>query len=211
LYSHVDLYIDESGDLGFSPSSSRHFVIVALASSEPNELRRMMRRVQRRRYPRIADPMEFKFGSSPERVRRLVCAGIARSETMIAWGAAIKSNIPASLRPDKKRFYLSICGRTLSELTRSIHARSIHVVLDKWSNSRSIRRSLDEVVEQTILDHHSGYFAPSITVSHLDSSSSEGIQIADFVAGAVFQSLERSNGTYLDLIAERVVSGCRYW
>lgn len=211
LYDHVEVYLDESGDLGFSQSSSKHFVLVAIACCEPNELKRMVRRVKKRRYPQVTRPMEFKFGSSPEIVRRQVCAGIARSDVVIAWGSAFKPNIPTPLRGDKNRLYLNICGMMLPDLTRNIHTRSVNFVLDKWSNSRTVMARLDEVVVQTVNDHHCGYFVPRTVVSHLDSSGSEGIQAADFVAGAVFQSLERSNDAYLGLISGKVVSGRNYW
>lgn len=59
--------------------------------------------------------------------------------------------------------------------------------------------------------HHRGYFAPSTTVSHLDSANSAGIQVADIVAGAVFRGLERSDATYISLTAGNVVHGELYW
>jgi hypothetical protein len=211
MHRHVEVYLDESGDLGFSPRSSRHFVMVAVACREPRKLRRMMWNVQKRKSPRTVTPIEFKFSSSPEAVRRHVLAGIARADVQISWCSAVKSNIPDRLRHDKTSLYLGMCSSALSDLSRAVHARSVHIVVDRMSNSRTIRGRLDDVVVQTLNDHHSGYFAPRIVVSHLDSAGSAGIQVADFVAGAVFQGLERPHTSYLDLISGNVVSGRRRW
>jgi hypothetical protein len=211
LYDQVDVYLDESGDLGFSASSSRHFVVVALASHEPIELARLVKRIRQRRFPSRLKTMEFKFRSSPESVRRLFCRGIARTNAKIAWGGINKSNTASTWQNDKNELYVHVCSRTLSELTRHIHTKSIHVILDKWSSNRTVRRHLEEYLGETVRCRHTGYFAPSLEISHLNSADSVGIQVADFVAGAVFQSLERSNQVYIDLIGERIVHGALYW
>ena len=211
MYDHIEVYLDESGDLGFSASSSRHFVVVALASREPIELARLVKRIRQRRFPSRLKAMEFKFRSSPESVRRLFCCGIARTSAQIAWGGIDKPNTASTWQNDKSELYTHVCSRTLSELTSHLHTKSIHVVLDKWSSSRTVRRHLEEYLGETVRSSHMGYLAPSMEISHLDSIDSVGIQVADFVAGAVFQSLERSNQVYIDLIGERIVHGGLYW
>ena len=195
----------------FLQRSSRHFVIVAVACREPRELRRMMWKSFRRGSPRA---QSRPWSSSSPAARRLsgdTSSRIARADVQISWCSAVKSNIPDRLRHDKTSLYLGMCGSALSDLSRAVHARSVHVVVDRMSNSRTIRGRLDDVVVQTLNDHHCGYFAPRIVVSHLDSAGSAGIQVADFVAGAVFQGLERPHTSYLDLISGNVVSGRRRW
>jgi len=211
LHRRVEVYIDESGDLGFSPSSSEHFVIVALASPEPNELARVLRRVRRRVYAADSKNPEFKFRSSPERVRKAILNGVAGTRTRIVWGGIMKRNTPADLRRDKSSLYLLMCSRALTELTRWTHARSVHIVLDKCSSNRTMRATLGWHLREIASFNHTGYFAPSVVVSHLDSANSSGIQVADIVAGAVYRSLERSDSAYLDLISDNIVHGRLYW
>jgi len=50
-----------------------------------------------------------------------------------------------------------------------------------------------------------------MTVSHIDSAMSAGLQIADHVAGAVFLSLERGDPSYLRQIEGRMSHGGMYW
>lgn len=211
MHRHAEVYLDESGDLGFSEGRSRHFVVVAIATYEPVELRRLVKRVQRRRYPRVARPMGLKFNNSPNRVKRSMCAEVADSSVMIAWCGAAKRNIPGAVRNDKRRFYLGMCTRTLSDPSMHIRADPIHVVLDKWSGNRSIRRGIGDEIIRTLSDHHPGHFPPEVSVSHLDSHGSEGIQIADFVAGAVFQPLERSNDACRGIVGSRILCGRMCW
>mgnify|MGYP001765414343 CR=1 FL=1 len=197
--------------MGFSPSSSKHFVIVALASPEPNELTRVLRRVRRRVYSPNSKNPEFKFRSSPERVRKAILNGVAETRTRIVWGGIIKHNTPTDPRCDKMSLYLLMCSRALTELTRWTRARSVHIVLDRCSNSRTMRANLGWHLREVASFNHAGYFAPSVAVSHLDSANSSGIQVADVVAGAVYRSLERSDPAYLRLISDNIVHGRLYW
>src|SRR4030042_123399 len=96
MHRRVEVYLDESGDLGSSPRSSRYFVVVAVAVAEPRELRRLVKKVQRMRYPHVGEPMEFKFHSSPDRVRGMMCAGLARTSALIAWRGVAKCDALSS-------------------------------------------------------------------------------------------------------------------
>lgn len=211
MHKHVDVYLDESGDLGFSPRSTRYFVVVALAIPEPEELARIVKRISRRHFLRFERSIEFKFNRSSERTRRLILDGIASTGASVSWGGILKENTPRRLRDDKNELYGYLCSRATSALTRNIRSRSVHIVLDRRSSNRSIRRDLEAQLARAVVAYHPGHFSPEIRVSHLDSMACEGIQAADFVAGAVFQGLERSNMAYLDRIRLRVIRGELYW
>ena len=43
MYRHVDVYLDESGDLGSSPGASEHFIVVALVVFQDERLARLTR------------------------------------------------------------------------------------------------------------------------------------------------------------------------
>jgi hypothetical protein len=207
MHSQLELFIDESGDLGLSRRSSRHFIVVAVAIRDSIEFRRLLKRVQRAQYHHVDNPIEFKFHSSPDRLRSAVCAGIARSGAMVSWRGVSKESSYGSCWNDKQGLYIDLCRDALTAILLRTRAKSVHVALDKWSNDRSVRRRIDEALIGAIGVSHQGYFPPSVRVSHLDATRSYGIQVADFVAGAVFQSVERSDGSYLQMLSERVVDG----
>jgi hypothetical protein len=143
---------------------------------------------------------EFKFKSSPEHVRRLILRGVAGTSTRVAWSGIAKHNVMAELGEDKDELYLRICSNALAGLVSRTHAKRVHIVLDKRSGRRSLRRHFEEHLLDVVGSYHGGYFAPSTSVSHMDSVNSAGVQVADIVAGAVFRSLEHSDNSYLSLI-----------
>ena len=59
--------------------------------------------------------------------------------------------------------------------------------------------------------NYRGFFPPSVTVSHIDSAMSAGLQIADHVAGAAFLSLERGDPSYLRKIEGKISHEEVYW
>jgi len=150
---------------------------------------------------------EFKFSSSPDRVRRMLLAGLSKTSSVIAWSSVVKADTPLVIRSDKREMYLRLSSLTLSGLMRQTHAREVSIVLDKWSSNRSVRTDLGRHLKDIATSCHGGHFAPSATISYLDSVNSAGIQLADVVAGAVFRSLEHSDNSYLNHVKNMIVHG----
>ena len=211
MHRHVDVYVDESGDLGYSVASTRHLVIVALATADSIRLERLVKSGHRRFKVRGKESLEFKFKHSSVSLRRFFLSGLASTQSWVAWAGAVKANAPRELRADKERFYGHICGRAISGIVRGLRVRSLNISVDRMANRRSIRDKIDSVIEESVLRDHCGNFAPGLVISHFDSTACAGLQIADFVAGAVFHSLERKNDSYLQLIAQTILNGELCW
>ena len=113
--------------------------------------------------------------------------------------------------PRSSRSGPSCCRMRRYRPSRRTFAKEIQVLIDRRSTEPMARRLLENRVESDITSHHAGLFPPAVRVGHQDSAGSAGIQVADFVAGAVFQGLERPHTSYLDLISGNVVSGRRLW
>ncbi len=204
---HVEAYIDESGDLGFSPRSSRHVVVAVIPFQESYVPGRLVRAARKRLGPNDRRMVEIKFNKSPDRLRRLLLADIAKADCQIAWCAVEKFRLPFRSVVESGRLLHSMSALAVSEISRRTRAKSLAVVVDKrWTKER-LRTELDRCLEDAVESCYSGHFAPSVRVSHLDSMTSAGLQLADFVAGAVFRGIERGDDSYLEIIRERIICG----
>ena len=210
MHRHVEVYLDESGDLGFSPRSSRHFVIVAVATAEPHKLARIVRKAHRRFSLVDGAGPEFKFNRSREPLRRFLLDGIARTDSWITWGCTLKALAKPEHRGDKEALWQSLSARTVAEMSRRTHAAAVHIVVDRRSLTKAVRQSLSERLVWEMKWNHAGHFPPGVTVSHVDSSLSAGLQMADQVAGAVFLNVERGDRSYLSLIEAKIKHGALY-
>lgn len=151
--------------------------------------------------------VELKFNKSPDRLRRMLLADIAKTDCQIAWCAVEKSSLPCRSVVGNGQLLHSMSALAVSEVSRRIHARSFTVVVDKRWTKESLRLELDRCLKEAVESCHSGHFAPPVRVSHLDSMTCAGLQLADFVAGAVFRDIERADDSYLGIVRERIIYG----
>jgi hypothetical protein len=211
LYDHVDIYLDESGDLGFNPTGSKYFVVGVMATTDTTRLNRLVKRGNRKFGMKEKGSIEFKFNKSRETVRQYFLKGIADTNSWIVWKAIQKENANADLRLKKDKLYHYVCGSALEDIFRRTHAKEIHVILDRRQSKRTLRNDLDRYIEAKFLESHAGYFSPKLTISHFDSTKCESLQVHDFAVGSIFQGLERHNQDYTNVIKEKIVSGSVIW
>ena len=207
MYDHVEVYLDESGDLGFSGGGSEHFIVVALVVHRGVRVARITNKCHRRfRYSLTGNP-EIKFNRCGEPVRRFVLSAVSATDSQVVWSGVRKSTVGPSLRADKDAIWRQVACRTVSEVSRRLRVRSMDIVVDRRSVRKVVRRAMESALEDAAIRCHAGLFPPQVRVSHLDSASSPGLRVVDHVAGAVFQCLERGDRTYIDIIGERVLCG----
>ena len=207
MHRHVEVYIDESGDLGFSTSSTKHLVMVALATSAPHELSRIVRKARRRFSQSDGAGSEFKFNRSGGPMRRFFLEQLARTESWIVWCSVLKSETLHEGFVDGESLWLHAACSTVSRIARLTHAKSVHLKVDRYSTRPNTDWILVETLRNVAERDYPGYFPPSVKVSLVDSLTSEGLQVADYVAGAVFHSVERGDPSYLEIITEIVLRG----
>lgn len=211
-YDLVHIFLDEAGDLGFqNPRSTKHLLIAAMATPCPQAFTRLTKRAHRRLRQRGKGSFEFKFNNSSDDLRWYFLDEVAKTDSWIVWGAVEKANAGQSYRLEADRLYNYVCGRVLADMFRATHARAIQLIVDRWSNKWSYRGSLNRHVEDILQTSHAGFFKPELRISHFDSRRSEGLQVNDFVVGAIFQMVERGIETYYEMISTKVLSGQVYW
>jgi hypothetical protein len=211
LYEQVDIYLDESGDLGFTfPGSSNHLILCAMATTDSVALSRLPKKVRRKLNIKGMDT-EIKFSNSNERIRKYFLNGIAESNCWIVWGAIDKHKVMEPLRKKKDKLYHYVCGMVLSDIFSRTHASNINVILDRMTAKKTNRNDFDRYIQEKLHKSHAGNFQPALTVSHLVSLNCQCLQVHDFVVGSIFQSLERDNQQYVNIISDKIVSGRKYW
>ena len=170
-------------------------------------LSRIVRKAYRRYGLKGEDLAEFKFNRSGESVRRLFLEGIARTNSIVDWYGIRKSSLPIGLRSEKDEVWQLVAAKTVSDLVSRVHAKRLHIVIDRRSLKASVRGALTRRLEREGSLCYAGYFPPAVRVTHLDSQHCDGLKVADHVAGAVFQCVERGDDHYLELIRNNVIHG----
>ncbi len=207
MHRHVDIYLDESGDLGLSPRSTRYVIVAALATDDVRSVERAVKSARRLLRSEGHPLVEMKFRNSSRRVRMRLLEELSRWDPRIAWCGLDKREMPLWLREDKERLISIMSANALGAIFGTTLSKSFAVVMDRRWTKEKRRAEFDACVRGSLSVHHGGHFVPALEVSHFDSASCAGLQAVDYVAGAVFRSLEGGDESYLRVIEENILHG----
>ena len=151
---------------------------------------------------------ELKFHDSDAFVKEDVLRRLAALDDVSIVGVSARE-IKALHRPETGAG--STYMHLLETLVRDViwserKARAFNFILDQRPLERAIARVFDMHVlsEMRRECNESGVIFPEIWISRYDSLRSRGLQVADFVAGAIRRKHELGDLTYYDIISEKI-------
>lgn len=163
MHGQVEMYLDESGDLGYSARSARHMVAVALLTSDPVALRRLVRKASRRFGPRENHHLgELKFSTASHGLRMYLLEGIGRTDAGIAWAAVGGSSLPRLGKIDKESLMTSLFQEVVEGLSATCSADKVSVVMDRRRIREKTRNEFDRRMSEAVMSHHVGFFPPEV-------------------------------------------------
>jgi hypothetical protein len=190
-------YLDESGSVAPFREGDR-FLTVAVTVSSHRTLRTCERIIRRiRRQARLAPGIELKAISATDRQLADLLSAIAKTDIEIV--AVIVDKRGVRQPPDDAEdWYRQAVARACRHCIGRWPA--IRFSLDKRYSSPSLRARLEEAIWRDLGEHK-----PTVTIEHLDSHVSAGLQVVDFVAWAISRKYQWEHTGYYDLIRCRIV------
>src|SRR4030042_3865044 len=210
----MDVFVDESGDLGFTKKSTRFFIVAYLdcASSDSVHIRTEMGRALRRLHKKKKYSFarnELKFCRMSDYCRKYVLEKIAQCD--VALGAVVldKAKVLPKLRNDPTRLYnwSAVHNIILALIPHLKDNKKLRIVFDKHLSMTKINAFNDYVKNKaSYLLSEDGNTLPSNCISsdHIDSKSEPCLQATDAVAGAYFQKYENQKDEYVEIIKDKV-------
>ncbi len=204
------MFVDESEDLGFNTVSTKHFVIGYVVSLNTQRLRvnvsRLLKRLNMRHKYKLS---EFKFSNDREFIRCKMLQYIVKQNFSGGFVAIRKASVAPRLREKKGILYNFIIAEYV-----------VSNLLASFDNVTSINLHLDRSMSREARQHFDSYFSDKLSwkqfikdidtpikpmVFHDHSHQEPCIQIADYIAGSLFQYIERNNSCYYDVIKQKIV------
>lgn len=213
----VDVYVfvDESGDLGFSDKSSPFFtlgyaiMLNANSSIIQNKTRRLRKNMNRCK--KITGMQEFKFSNDSDKTKMRFLKKINTFDLKLGAVVVSKDSITSDLKSDKTLLYNyiavhEIIGIIVSEYLKP-HSpyNNIFYTLDK--NTSVSEKAFNEYCEgkiQTLAKPRNFMADIQTYIKHLDSKSDSRLQVADYVAGSVSAKFTRNEPKYYDIIKNKI-------
>jgi len=182
--------IDESGNLG---KDSRFFTMSAIIVRRANHLKKVYKKIPK-------TTIELKFYNTSENIISIILDEFANAEVKIAYIAVDKHN--HKNRHYGKRgnvLYTAVLSDLLDSIGEVLGPTELEILIDK--SSFVSQSELRSIALMTLTAH--GCIVKRIDKK--DSEQSPCIQVADFIAGAVFRYYEYDEKHLFGKITKKVV------
>ena len=201
MTERVYVFLDESGNLDFSSSGTRFFVLTSVSMKRPFRINYMLDSYM---YECIENGMDIEYFhcySDNKRVRRVVYDLIAEYVEAIDIDYLIieKSGVATELQ-NGMRFYPAMLGRLLNLTSRldsvARNSSEIVIITDTVPINKG-RRAVEKTIQTTL-----ARALPRVRhrALHHQSRSHYGLQIADYCSWAIFRKWETGDSTWYDQI-----------
>ncbi len=208
----VYLYIDESGDLGFSKGGSKYFILscVKMDNEETNkQFRRIPKKIRQRMLSKkMKEQPELKFSNSSVLIREQFLSRVAKLNVEIYSIIIKKEYTQKQLRDNLPILYNYLMKVLLEQpLQRLKKPNELHICLDRCM-SLGQRENFESYIKTEFLSIFKEI--PNLKIVHENSCNDGGLQVIDFICGAFgykynTSSLEGDFDHYLAIIKDKVV------
>lgn len=192
------IYLDESGDLGFSPGASNYFVITFLATKDNTPLKRAVRKVKKKY--RLAPGFELKGNTTPPKIKEDVLKRIASLDIDIYAIVMNKANVSPRLHQDTNILYNYVLGRIV--VPYICKQSVVTIVVDRRVVSVTSGFKLDEYLAYKVW--YENLAEVDMQIQHEDSKWTLGIQAADVVCNSIFRKYESGDERFYNLIRGKI-------
>lgn len=215
----VYIFLDESGDLGFTRSGSHYFVLTSVIMARPFPLYPGLEQL---RYDCLEQGMEFEYFHCQDNTRIVR----HRAFDLLATGMSgkpvdslvvEKPKTSPALQADE-RFYPEMLARLLRYVMnrRDVRAAGEVIFIADTPPIRKKRQAIVKAIKETLT--RALRRGPRYRILHQSSRAHYGIQVADYCSWAVFKKYEDGNTVAYDKIQPSIWSefdvfqtGTRYY
>ena len=201
------LYLDESGDLGFDfveGKPSKFFVVTILAihgTDQHRQLLKWLKTSMRRKSSKNSSYFEFKGSLTPLKVKGYFYQKISKLDFAIYSVILDKKKSFQRMWYDKERIYSFIADSVLKNVLIEKNISRIEFVIDKSKSKQNIKK-----FDSYILSQMKGRVHPKVplTIKHVNSLESQGIQVVDLFSWGIFRKYEREDTEWYNYFKEKI-------
>lgn len=197
------MFLDESGELGFNfnKGSTKFFTITLLICGvrEEQELQRVIKKIRKRVLRKeLKKSNEIKWNNSSDDIKKKIFERIERINFEVFTIILDKSKVYDYLKDKKHKLYNYLSNLIIAECSID---EKFELIVDRSKNKRSLRDDFDNYIRNNLKRECS-----NLIIQHADSKSNGGLQVLDFISGAIFNKYEFNNLEFYNKIKERITT-----
>jgi hypothetical protein len=192
------MYIDESGDLGFSERSSKFIIISALVVEDYRDLDRIIKNMRRNKFKKeLRKINELKAYELYDHIRVYMLKKLNAVRGVKIFHVVLEKKKVFSdyLKGDKHKLYNYIAGKLAKNIL--MNDIDVDIKVDKSKGNVFLQKDFNNYFRKMLEEGSDGL---KCKIEHSYSHSWSGLQFADLVAWCCFQKYEHNDSSYLELL-----------
>ena len=190
------IYIDESGELA---KQSDYFVFGAIITNNPKEIDNIIKKTRKNYRKQLGNSSEIKGYTTDDYIIKKILKKLNNTDYKVVGIILDKKNI---YKIHHSYDYNILYDKIASELAQRININnSTSIIVDKCKNKEEEINNFNKQFTAN-LNNSKNY---SVDIKHTNSIHYNGLQMADIIAWSIFQSVERNNSEFIDLIQNKCI------
>lgn len=190
------IYIDESGELA---KQTDYFVFGAVITRNTKEINNIIKKTRNKYRKQLGNTSEIKGYTTDDYIIKKILKKLNNTNSKVVGIIFDKKNIykiPHS--NDYNILYDTLASRLAQEININ---NQTSIIVDKSKNKHEEITNFNKMFKSNLnnFENH------SVDIKHANSIHYNGLQIADIIAWSIFQSVERNNSEFIDLIQNKSI------
>ena len=199
------IFLDESGDLGFSKGSSKWFLFTLVVVDDARKLERIIKKVRRslNKKHKVHLP-ELHSYHCDDITRTRVLRSLAQEDIFVVTTVLNKTKVYVDLQNQKNYLYNFTANIILDRLmnTKIINPDTyISLVVDRKDTKKHLRDNFISYITKAMNNRREGAFNMSLAASH----DEKGLQAVDFISWSIFRKYEKGDYQFYEIIKDKIV------
>ena len=199
------IFIDESGDLGFSKKSSRWFILTIVLTSNHRRIEKCVKKVHRglkKKYKKVRELHAYHADSV---TKKRVLHFLSDADDLKVFCIVLnKKKVYVDLRKQKNYLYNYTTNILLDRLHNKKVLKSnskIEIVIDQRETNKFLKSNFENYLKNNLAKKGNSNFDIKIKPSHAEKC----LQAVDFISWAIFRKYERGDYEYYEIIKEKII------
>ncbi len=199
------IFLDESGDLGFKPTSSKWFIFTIVLTNNHRKIEKVVKKIReslKKKYKKVNEL--HAYHSQPivrEKMLRLLAAD---KDLKVLCVILNKKKVYVDLQNQKNYLYNFTANILLDRLHNKKLINTdepIELYIDQKDTNKFIRNNFEKYLKDNFNKRGSNRVNIKIKPSHTEKC----LQAVDFISWAIFRKYEQGDCLYYELIKDSII------
>ncbi|MBQ6099845.1 MAG: DUF3800 domain-containing protein [Methanobrevibacter sp.] len=190
------IYIDESGELA---KQTDYFVFGAIITNAPKEIDNLIKKTRKNYKKQLGNISEIKGYTTDDYILKKILKKLNNTDCRVVGIILDKKNIYKVRHSyDYNILYDTLASKLAQEISIN---NSTSIIVDKCKNKKEEINNFNKQFTSNLNNSKNH----SVDIKHANSIHYSGLQMADIMAWSIFQSVERDNSEFIDLIQNKTI------